>query len=281
MSSDKLEALEKAHEKIRTVISGQAPMDDIEALVVPEFMGYGTTADEIIHGIEGFKGQTKGLKEQAKAAGIDFKFDMEIIHQRISPEKDAAIFVEHVKTTLSKNGNVFQEFLMRTSTLLECIDQDWKLVHYHCSIPSDTENDTWHLNEWKAEKEKLEKLVAEQTADLRRKNLDLEIEAASERVRTHAMGMQEPNDIMNVLNVMKEEVDKFDLGNIATWIWTKDKDGLITQWDISEVIEEGNLVNFNLKFDINKWPEVNRHSKEWEKGKKYYTLNWRGENSRM
>ena len=114
-----------------------------------------------------------------------------------------------------------------------------------------------------------------QQAEKRRR--EAELEAAVERVRAHAMGMQEPDDIMNVLNVMKEEVDKFELGNIATWIWTKDEDGMITQWDISEVIEEGNLVNFNLRFDINKWPEINRHALEWEKGKKYYALNWRGE----
>ena len=114
-----------------------------------------------------------------------------------------------------------------------------------------------------------------QQAEQRRK--EAELEAAIERVRAHAMGMQKPDDIMNVLNVMKEEVDKFDLGNIATWIWTKDDDGMITQWDISEVIEEGNLVNFNLRFDIYKWPEVNRHTKEWKKGKKYYTVAWQGE----
>jgi signal transduction histidine kinase len=45
--------------------------------------------------------------------------------------------------------------------------------------------------------------------------------------------------IMNVLSMMKEEVDIFELGNIATWIWTKDEDGLSTQWDISEVTEDG------------------------------------------
>jgi len=131
--------------------------------------------------------------------------------------------------------------------------------------------------EWKRRNLELEQQVAEQAADLQQKNRELEIEAAARRVRAAAMGMQTPEDIMDVLRIVKEEISKFDLENIATWIWTKDDKGLITQWDISEVIEEGNLVNFNLSFDINNYPEVNRHTKEWEKGETYYTLNWQGE----
>ncbi len=131
--------------------------------------------------------------------------------------------------------------------------------------------------EWKSRNLELEQQVAEQATDLQQKNRELEIEAAARRVRAAAMGMQTPEDIMDVLRIVKEEISKFDLENIATWIWTKDDKGLITQWDILEVIEEGNLVNFNLSFDINNYPEVNRHTKEWEKGKTYYTLNWQGE----
>jgi len=277
MSNKIPKELTEAYQKVLAISFNQAPIDQIDTLIVPDITGFGTTVDEQLHNLKDFISVVNSQEKQTEAEGMEFHFETKTLHRRISPSEDSAIFVDLVKATLSSNDEAVHEFTLRLSLILEYIEGQWKLVHLHGSMPVDTDNDPWHIDEYKRENEKLEKLVAEQTADLQKKNLELEIEAASERVRAHAMGMQKPDDIMNVLNVMKEEVDTFDLGNIATWIWTKDDDGLITQWDISEVIEEGNLVNFNLRFDIDKWPEVNRHTKEWEKGKKYYTLNWVGE----
>src|SRR6056297_984750 len=267
MSNKIPKELTEAYQKVLAISFNQAPIDQIDTLIVPDITGFGTTVDEQLHNLKDFISVVNSQEKQTEAEGMEFHFETKTLHRRISPSEDSAIFVDLVKATLSSNDEAVHEFTLRLSLILEYIEGQWKLVHLHGSMPVDTDNDPWHIDEYKRENEKLEKLVAEQTADLQKKNLELEIEAASERVRAHAMGMQKPDDIMNVLNVMKEEVDKFDLGNIATWIWTKDDDGLITQWDISEVIEEGNLVNFNLRFDIDKWPEVNRHTKEWEKGK--------------
>jgi len=69
-----------------------------------------------------------------------------------------------------------------------------------------SENDTWHLNEWHREKEKLEKRVAEQTSDLQKKNRELEIEAALERVRSRTMAMQGSDELADVGLVLFKQI---------------------------------------------------------------------------
>lgn len=276
MSPEKEKELNQAFEKLMAISLNQVPVEGLEELVAPNVMGYGTTIDEQVHNLEEYIALIKEQEEQAKEAGLIFSFERKEVHRNYFANDNSALIVLHIVATISSE-KIKNELFFRFSSVMEHIDGNWKLVHWHGSIPSDSENDTWHVKEWEREKEKLEKQVAEQTTDLLKKNRELEIEAASERVRAKAMSMEKPNDIMNVLNVMKEEVDKFEFGNISTWIWTRDDNGMITQWDISEHIEEGNLVNFNLRFDINKFPEINRHTKEWERGKKYYTLNWQAD----
>ncbi|MEX2603029.1 MAG: hypothetical protein WD361_02440, partial [Gracilimonas sp.] len=70
----------------------------------------------------------------------------------------------------------------------------------------DTENDHWHIEEWKREKERLQKLVDEQTADLKGKNRELEIEAALDRVRARSMAMQKSEELTEVVRQIKEEI---------------------------------------------------------------------------
>ena len=131
--------------------------------------------------------------------------------------------------------------------------------------------------EWKAEKDKLEKLLAAQTSELQQKNWELEIEAATQRVRAVSMGLQQPDDIRNVLNVMKEVIGNFNLGNIATWIWIRDERGLITQWSTEVEILDGDL-DYHATFDINDYPQVSRHLSFWQGSNNYYTIDWQGEN---
>jgi len=274
MNRQKEKELEQAFERIIHVGLCIVPYEDLSDIVDPDLMLFGTAKDEKKFSFSELDAMFKSQYEQMD--GFVPSLDRKRLFTRISADGNHACIAEQLTLSIASPEKV-NTIPIRASCVMEYMDNRWKLVHWHASSPVDTENDHWHMEEWKREKEKLEKLVAERTADLQVKNRELEIEAASGRVRAVAMGMQEPDDIMTVLNVMKEEIDTFELGNIATWIWTKDEDGLITQWDISEVIEEGNLVNFNLTFDINKWPEVNRHAREWEKGKKYYALNWSGE----
>lgn len=166
MSSEKLQALENAYERLMAISLNQVPLEGIEDLVDPEVMGYGTTVDEQIFDLKGYMTLIRNQEEQAADANLEFHFDREKVHRRISPEEDTALFVELIKATINSD-QISSEFEFRFSALFEFKNSEWKLVHWHGSIPSDTENDTWHIEEWKAEKKRMENLVEERTMELR------------------------------------------------------------------------------------------------------------------
>jgi signal transduction histidine kinase len=166
MSSENLQELENAYERLMAISLNQVPADGLKDLVDPEVMGYGTTIDEQIFDIEGYITLIRNQEEQAKAAGMDFRFEREKIHYRLSPKEDVALFVEQIEATVGSD-EILHQFNFRLSMMMEKQNGAWKLVHWHGSLPSDTENDTWHINEWKAEKEKLEQLVEERTRELK------------------------------------------------------------------------------------------------------------------
>jgi hypothetical protein len=116
--------------------------------------------------------------------------------------------------------------LIRCSCVMEYIDNQWKLTHWHASTPVETENDHWHMEEWKREKEKLQNLVDQQTADLQVKNRELAIEAAIERVRAVAMGMTKPEDMLKVCRIISDQLQQFGvehIRNVQTVIINEEK----------------------------------------------------------
>jgi signal transduction histidine kinase len=245
----------------------QVPLGGLEDLVDPKVMGFGTTLEEEVHDLEGYIGLIKAQEEQAKAANLNFKFDRAELHRRYSTDNDIALIVEHIKATVS-NDEFNNQFTFRFSMVMEFQGEDWKLIHWHGSIPSDTENDTWHINEWKLENERLEKLVAEQTADLQQKNRELEIESATERIRAHAMGMQSSEDMRQILYLVEEEIKKFDLDHSGTWFWILNENHTLTQWDSS-------TVNLNAEINLDQFKTFRRHAGHW-KSSEYYTMHWQG-----
>ena len=275
MSSEKEKSAVEVYNKMINVALFKEPIENIAPHIDDRFMAYGTASDEKIFGLEGFQWLVHRQWQEMDPDNIVIK-RTPVLHQFFG-SNDSALVVEEIEMQMKEDDST-HSVPLRLSCLLEYSNEGWKIVHFHGSVAdaNTLPGSSWPIEEWKRRNLELEQQVAEQTADLQQKNRELEIEAATQRVRAAAMGMQAPEDIMDVLRIVKEEISKFKLENIATWIWTKDDEDLITQWDISELIEEGNLVNFNLRFDINKYPEVNRHKKEWEKGKKYYALNWNG-----
>jgi len=242
--------LKEAYEKAVSYIFHTMPVSqmDIDSVIAEDVMIYGTNVDEDIHGIDDFKRIMK--MQEKEMEGLDVSFDRNSVSEHLSHDGETGLFIEEVKMTIDM-GETESVSHVRMSFIMEKIDGSWKLIHGHGSKPVESEEDPWHVKEWQQEKEKLEKRVAEQTADLQNKNRELEIEAASQRVRTEAMGMQKPEDIVDVLHVMKEEVDWFELGNIATWLWTITDDQKVVHWELADHLFEDGFKALNLVFDPN------------------------------
>lgn len=163
-----LEALQKV---LDMTVRDNFPLDTIGEFVVSDVMGFGTTVDEKISGIQGFKKLLEDQREQSK--GLDIQFKTSLIHSRILAQENAAFFTHDFVVTI-KMGSDENILPLRFSTVFEYLGDHWKLVHWHGSQAVDSEGDTWHRNELVKKNEALQKLVEEKTADLKQKNAALE-----------------------------------------------------------------------------------------------------------
>ena len=215
--------LEETYERIINVGLCILPYEDLSDLAAPELMLFGTTKDEKVFSFSELDAMFKSQYEQMD--GFMPSLDRKRLFTRISDDGNNAFITEEVTLTISSPEEVNSIFI-RASCVMEYIDSKWKLTHWHASTPVDTENDHWHIEEWKREKEKLQQLVDQQTADLHAKNRELEIEAAIERVRAVAMGMSKPDEMLKVCRVISEQLEQFGvehIRNVQTVIINEEK----------------------------------------------------------
>ena len=197
------------------------PLDGTNDFVDPKIMGYGTAVDEKVLSISDYR---KLLNTQRKqAVGLDMSFEITPVFRSISNKEDSAIFVDEITVSIIVNENK-QGLFLRLTTILDYIDSKWIVVHWHGSIPTETtaESDTWLVNEWKRKNEELQKLVDEKTSELLNKNRELEIEASLEKVRTIAMGMRKPDDMLDVCKTISLQLHSLgvkEIRNVQTAIF--------------------------------------------------------------
>jgi len=202
MDSQKRKALDDTYERIINVGLCIVPYEDVSDLVAPELMLFGTTKDEKVFSFSELDAMFKSQYEQMD--GFVPALDRKRLFTRISYDGDNAFITEEVTLTIS-SPEVVNIIFIRCSCVMEYIDDQWKLTHWHASTPVETENDHWHIEEWKREKEKLQQLVDEQTIDLKLKNRELEVEAALERVRSKAMAMHRSGELADLsLELVKQ-----------------------------------------------------------------------------
>jgi signal transduction histidine kinase/ketosteroid isomerase-like protein len=97
----------------------------------------------------------------------------------------------------------------RMSSLLEKTDTGWIAMHQHGSYPDmkAMEGEAFSMDAVKAENAKLLEAVKSRT-------LQLEIEAALERVRAVAMGMKKPEDMLDVCRIISDQLQQFGVDKI-------------------------------------------------------------------
>ena len=145
-------------------------LDELHNILSLDIMGYGTTRDEKIFGREAVR-KLSEIGRQQRQLLDNYRYDLEIVNKQISKKGDAAIIVAEINISYSINQN--KTFLpLRISSVL-FYEKKWKVTHWHGSLGVETNGDTWHQNEWQREKERLQKKVDEQTAELKKSLEDL------------------------------------------------------------------------------------------------------------
>jgi hypothetical protein len=105
---------------------------------------------------------------------------------------------------------------LRLTTTLQKKNNLWKVVQQHGSLP-DTKTDageTLGLDKIKAENVTLREAVKRRTIELESKNRELEIESSLERVRTVAMAMRKPEDMLQICKSLYTELQKLGFSEL-------------------------------------------------------------------
>lgn len=223
---NKEKSLKEAYSKLLEVGFGEGSLEDIPQFIDENVMGYGTALDEKIMSIQEFRDLM--IDQRKQSLNFDeFSVTSKPVINRISDNGNTAVIVDEVVLLTLIQGES-NELSVRMSTVFEFKEGTWKLIHWHGSKPEHFSggDDPWHVNEWKRKNEQLQKLVDEKTFELLNKNRELEIETALEKVRTIAMSMRKPDDMLEVcktISVQLESLGVKEIRNVQTAIFYETK----------------------------------------------------------
>ncbi len=237
MDQEKKNALNKTFEAFQETCLSGIPNPHYEQWIYPKIMGFGTAVDEIIEGIDQFDTLLKNQNSQL--VGMKSSWQITPIYRKFSDDENTAIFADDVDLKISNDKeNIVMN--LRLTTIFSFSEERWQVIHWHGSKPEMVENETdaWGVDAYKQKAEELQKLVDEQTVDLKEKNRELEIEAGLERVRARSMAMHSSEDMgACILKMFTEltalgvdERTRFGIGilnheNEENQLWTARKNG--------------------------------------------------------
>ena len=149
----------------------------------------------------------------------------------------------------------YQKF--RLSSLIEKQPEGWKVLHQHGSYPDSktTEGEAFAFDTIQNENLKLQQAIKERTIELEYKNRELEIEAATERVRVQSMAMQHPNDLETVNKELHHQLTNLKIDGLSgVSFYFVDEDEIVTVWDLSSPGSMSDPNSYSFKYDSKKFP---------------------------
>ena len=233
MTEQKKTLLEQTHQNwFNLVLDENPPLNIIESIVAKDVMGFGTTLEEKIFGLEAAKQLLHLGKEQRKYLK-GFKFKEKEILRRIIGSNDVAVYVDELLLSYTLDG-IVNNLPLRITTVLNYTEPSWKVTHWHGSLAVETEEgDTWHADELKLKNEKLQLLVDQRTAELKQTIADLKatqtqliqsekMASLGELTAGIAHEIQNPLNFVNnfsevsseLIDEMNEEIEKGDFEEV-------------------------------------------------------------------
>ncbi len=162
------------------------------------------------------------------------KFKLTILWERASVIEDIGWVENETQWAQMINGKE-EKTLIRNTIVLKKTDGKWWIVHVHGSVPDfrlSGQNYITNAETIKINRE-LEREVYQRTKELNQKNRELEIESSLERVRAVAMGMHEPDDMLEVCQMISDQLKILGIGEIRN-----------VQTAIVEGREDGHYMNY-------------------------------------
>lgn len=183
-----------------------------------DFEMIGTSESEVAHskseGIEFYKAQMAEVvgKAEMRNRKISAKplDDMVLINETC----DIYVLAEPDLPADRQDGMFYSK--IRISTLLHETNTGWKVIQQHGSLPDMrvSEGETIAFDKITKENLELRDAVKRRTVELENKNRELAIEAALEKVRAVAMGMKNPEDMLDVCHEISDQLQDFGVEKI-------------------------------------------------------------------
>ncbi|NNK10959.1 MAG: SnoaL-like domain-containing protein, partial [Flavobacteriaceae bacterium] len=203
-------------------------INELDEIVHPKFVGYGTAGHEYFRDREALRNMAKMQAEQL--SGTKYTLTRKPVIEKFLTNDSTFLILEDFELHMQDNDHSLQ---LRLSTILEKESGKWLITHFHGSSP-----DRDIADEEAFPMEGLRKKNEELEAKIRERTRDLEIEAALERVRSRSMAMQKSEDLKEVIQVVYEQFVQLDIyiehtGFIIDYkerddmhIWLADKQGV-------------------------------------------------------
>jgi len=190
-----------------SILDMKAPLRYINLYIAENVSGYGTAADEKVQSRDDYRKMIMKSRQQSK--GMLFKAKITTPYRPKFTDETTAQFHNEMQVQIGDKKNKHTLHLC-FSTVFKYQHNKWQMVLFHGSMPdaASTTEDTFHVGEAEKKLKELEQVVAQRTADLQTKTRELEIETALEKVRSVAMGMKKPDDMLDICKTISLQLDK-------------------------------------------------------------------------